>query len=123
MANVSLPSTECRAQSDELESPTWLELNGELCEALLNTPEGLLKLLAATERAVFERLLELSGTQDASQERQRLGQAIEVILTLKDLKAWQSAGNPSATHRTGSPARRTTLVLHHNAKMVYQRLA
>jgi signal transduction histidine kinase len=46
-------------------------------------PEILVKLLAATERALFERLLELAANKDASDEQQDIRLAIDVMLTLK----------------------------------------
>jgi hypothetical protein len=65
-----------------LNLPAWHKPYGE---ALLETDNGILaKLLAATERAVFERLLELAAnSEDASDERQDIRRAIDVILTLK----------------------------------------
>jgi hypothetical protein len=64
----------------ELSFPAW---HKPYAEALLETdPEIVVKLLAATEKAVFERLLELAAHQDASDERRDIGHAIDVMLTL-----------------------------------------
>ena len=76
-----LPTRERSIMSHKLNIPAWHEPYGE---ALLETdPEILVKLLAATEKAVFERLLELAANEDASDERQDIRRAIDVILTLK----------------------------------------
>jgi hypothetical protein len=49
-------------------------------------PEILAKSLAATEVAIFKRLLELTARGDASDERLDIARAIDVVLTLKILK-------------------------------------
>jgi hypothetical protein len=122
--SVLLPSTEYRAQNYAPEAPEWLKPYGELCDALLKVhSEVLFELSEATERAVFERFLQLAGDEGASHERQHLGRAIDVILTLKTLKIQQVLSSPSSMQRVGSSARRTTLVLRHNAKIEYRRLA
>jgi hypothetical protein len=68
----------------KLDIPAWHNLYGE---ALLETDaEILLKLLAAAEMAVFERLLELAElatNEEGSHERQDIRRAIDVMLTLK----------------------------------------
>jgi hypothetical protein len=65
----------------KLNIPAWHKLYGE---ALLETDsEILLKLLAAAEKAVFERLLELTANEEGSHERQDIRRAIDVMLTLK----------------------------------------
>jgi hypothetical protein len=70
--------------SHKLNIPAWHKLYGE---ALLETDaEILLKLLAAAEMAVFERLLELAElvtNEEGSHERQDIRRAIDVMLTLK----------------------------------------
>jgi signal transduction histidine kinase len=67
--------------SHKLSIPAW---HKPYSQAFLETdPEILVKLLAATEKAVFERLLELTANEDASDERQDIRRAIDVILTLK----------------------------------------
>jgi hypothetical protein len=70
--------------SHKLNIPAWHKLYGE---ALLETDaEILLKLLAAAEMAVFERLLELAelaANEEGSHERQDIRRAIDVMLTLK----------------------------------------
>jgi len=106
------------------ESPAWHKPYSELCEAVLKTEaEVLMKLSGATEMAVFERLLELAGDEDASDERQNIGRAIDVILSLKAMKTQQGSARPSATERGCSSVRRTHRVLHHNGKIGYDTLA
>ena len=79
-----LPTRERSIVSHKLNPPAWHKPYGE---ALLETdPEILVKLLAATEKAVFERLLELAANDDASDERQDIRRAINVMLTLKARK-------------------------------------
>jgi hypothetical protein len=76
-----LPPRERSVMSHKLNIPAWHKPYGE---ALSETdPEILVKLLAATEKAVFERLLELTANEDASDERQDIRRALDVILTLK----------------------------------------
>jgi len=77
-----LPTLELSVMSRRLNLPAWHKPYGE---ALLETdPEILVKLLAATEKAVFERLLELAANnEDASDERQDIRRAIDVILAVK----------------------------------------
>lgn len=76
-----LPTREPNIVSRRLNPPAWHE---PYAEALLETnPEILVKLLAATERALFERLLELAANKNASDERQDIRCAIDVMLTLK----------------------------------------
>jgi hypothetical protein len=70
-----------RSRSDKWNLPAWHKPYGE---ALLESDSGILaKLLAATEMAVFEHFLELATSEDASDERQDLRRAIDVILVLK----------------------------------------
>jgi hypothetical protein len=80
--HAMLPTLKCSVMRHRLNIPPWQKPYGE---ALLETdPEILVKLLAATEKAVFERLLELAANnEDASDERQDIRRAIDVILTLK----------------------------------------
>jgi hypothetical protein len=76
-----LPKRKPAIPSNRLNIPAWHKPYGE---ALLETDHGILtKLLAATEIAVFERLLELAATKDGSEERRDIRRAIDVILTLK----------------------------------------
>jgi hypothetical protein len=57
------------------------------------------KLLAATELAIFERLLELSATADASVETGDIRRAIDVMLKLKAKTSSQiSTGLSAGTH-------------------------
>jgi hypothetical protein len=123
-AHAMLPSERGSAENYEPEYPTWHMPYGELCDALLKTdPEILVKLSEATERAVFERLLELAGNEDASDERQHIGRAIDVILTLKAMKTQEGSNSPRAMQKTGSSAKRARLVLHHNGKIEYRGFA
>src|ERR1700676_1168616 len=95
--------------------PAWQK---PYAEALLETdPEILVKLLAATEIAVFERFLELAANEDVSGERQDMRRAINVMLTLKARKT--QAG--STMQKTSRSASRAKLVLHHNGKVEYSR--
>jgi hypothetical protein len=76
-----LPGREASIVSRRLNPPAW---HKPYAEALRETnPEILVKLLAATERALFERLLELAANKDASDERQDMRCAIDIMLTLK----------------------------------------
>jgi hypothetical protein len=60
--------------------PAWHKPYGE---ALLATePQRLMQLLAATEIAFFERILEL-GDESTSGEREDISRAIDVVLDLK----------------------------------------
>jgi hypothetical protein len=64
----------------KLSLPAWHRPYGE---ALLATePRTLVKLLAAAEKAFFERILEL-GDETASDEREDISRAIDVVLALK----------------------------------------
>jgi hypothetical protein len=59
-----LPTREPSIVSRRLNPPAW---HKPYAEALLETnPEILVKLLTATERALFERLLELAANKDAA---------------------------------------------------------
>jgi hypothetical protein len=61
-------------------------------EALLATePQRLMRLLAATEMALFERILEL-GDESALDEREDISRAFDVVL---DLKATQASASIS----------------------------
>jgi hypothetical protein len=72
-------STRQRA-THKLNLPAWHKTYGE---ALLTTePQTLAKLLAASEIAFFERILEL-GDESASDEREDISRAIDVVLDLK----------------------------------------
>ena len=73
--------TPLRRVSPKLDVPAWHRAYGE---SLLETnPEILAKSLAATEVAIFKRLLELAACGDASDERLDIARAIEVVLSLK----------------------------------------
>jgi hypothetical protein len=73
--------TPLRSVSPKLDVPMWHKAYGE---SLLETnPEILVKSLAATELAIFKRLLELAACGGASHERLDIARAIEVVLTLK----------------------------------------
>jgi hypothetical protein len=70
-----------RSVNRKLNLPAW---HKPYAEALLESdPEISAPLLAATERAIFERLLELSAAADASVERRDICRAIDVVLDLK----------------------------------------
>ncbi len=80
----TLLSQEGSTQKYKLNYPAW---HKPYAEALLATdPETLMTLLEVTQAAVFERLLEIAACEDASSERQDLGRAIDVMLTLKARK-------------------------------------
>ena len=86
-----LPTPRRRA-SPKLEVPAWHRAYGE---SLLETdPKTLVKSLAATEVALFKRLLELVACADASDERLDIARAIEVVLTLKTGKRQVSSTIP-----------------------------
>jgi hypothetical protein len=123
-AHAMLSSERGSTENYEPEYPTWHVPYGELCKALLKTdPEILVKLSEATEMAVFERLLELAGDEDASDERLHIGRAIDVVLTLKAMKTQEGSNSSRAMQKTGSSARRARLVLHHNGKIEYRGFA
>ena len=70
-----------RGVNHKLNVPMW---HKPYAEALLESDPAIsAQLLAATERAIFERLLELSATADASVERRDICRAIDVVLDLK----------------------------------------
>jgi hypothetical protein len=82
--HAMLPWEQRTTQSYKRDDRGWQKPYGA---ALLETDsETLVKLLAATEKALFERLLELAADNDASDERQDIVRAIDVILTLKARK-------------------------------------
>jgi hypothetical protein len=73
-------STRQLGATHKLSLPRWHKSYGE---ALLATePQTLAKLLAASEIAFFERILEL-GDENASDERDDISRAIDVVLDLK----------------------------------------
>jgi hypothetical protein len=73
-------STRQLGAAHKLSLPGWHKPYGE---ALLTTePQTLAKLLAASEIAFFERILEL-GDENASDERDDISRAIDVVLDLK----------------------------------------
>jgi hypothetical protein len=117
-AHAIVPSEEGSRVNANLAYPAW---HKPYAEALLTTdPEILVKLLAVTKRAVFERLLELAAEKDLSDEKQDIRRALDVLLTLR-------AGNTQAGLRqiplAGSSARRARRVLHHNGKIEYRGLS
>jgi hypothetical protein len=64
----------------KLNLPAW---HKPYAEALLTTePQILANLLAAAEKAFFERTMEL-GDERASDEREDISRAIDVVLALK----------------------------------------
>jgi hypothetical protein len=73
-------STRQLGATHKLSLPRW---HKPYSEALLTTePQTLAKLLAASEIAFFERILEL-GDENASDERDDISRAIDVVLDLK----------------------------------------
>jgi hypothetical protein len=107
--------------SDRLDCPAW---HKPYAKALLATdPEILMKLLPATERAIFERLLELAAAEDVSDERQDIRRAIDVLLALRARNAQAELKQIPHDAKTASSTRRTNCVLHHFAKIEYRRLA
>jgi hypothetical protein len=73
-----------RCATHKLHVPAWHKPYGE---ALLTTePRRLTQLLAAAEIAFFERILEL-GDESASDEREDISRAIDVVLDLKAAQA------------------------------------
>jgi len=120
-AHAVLPSEGGSTKNYKLDYPAW---HKPYVEALLETdPEVLLKLLAVTEKAVFERLLELAADEDASVERQDIDRAIDVMLTLKVKKTQAGSSRRRTMQNTGPSARPARLVLHHNGKIEYRRFA
>ena len=78
-----LPTRQPSAKQ-KLNLPAWHRPYGE---ALLTTePQRLAQLLAATEIAFFERILEL-GDESASDEREDISRAFDVVLDLKAAQA------------------------------------
>jgi hypothetical protein len=76
----AMSSTRQLGAAHKLSLPRWHKSYGE---ALLATePQTLAKLLAASEIAFFERILEL-GDESASDEREDISRAIDVVLDLK----------------------------------------
>jgi hypothetical protein len=83
----------------KLDLPAWHKPYGE---ALLATePQRLTQLLAAAEKAFFERILEL-GDETASDERGDISRAIDVVL---DLKAAQASSKMRILSDAGTPER------------------
>jgi hypothetical protein len=73
-------STRQLSTTHKLSLPGWHKPYGE---ALLTTePQTLAKLVAASEMAFFKRILEL-GDENASDERNDISRAIDVVLDLK----------------------------------------
>jgi hypothetical protein len=74
-----LPTRQSRVKL-KLNLPSW---HKPYAEALLRTePQTLVRLLAAAEIAFFKRILEL-GDENASDERDDMSRAIDVVLDLK----------------------------------------
>src|SRR5271156_6642850 len=87
-------STRQLGATHKLSLPRWHKSYGE---ALLATePQTLAKFLAASEIAFFERILEL-GDENASDERDDISRAIDVVL---DLKARAQANSKISTGNT-----------------------
>ncbi len=86
-----------RGVNHKLNLPMW---HKPYAEALLESDPAIsAQLLAATERAIFERLLELSASADASDERGDIRRAIDVMLKLKAKTSSQmSTGLSAGTH-------------------------
>jgi hypothetical protein len=86
-----------RSVNRKLNLPAW---HKPYAEALLESdPEISAPLLAATERAIFERLLELSAAADASDETRDIRRAVDVMLKLKAKTSSQmSTGLSAGTH-------------------------
>jgi hypothetical protein len=86
-------STRQLGANHKLSLPGWHKPYGE---ALLATePQTLAKLLAASEIAFFERILEL-GDESASDERDDISRAIDVVLDLKARTSSQRSTGLSA---------------------------
>jgi hypothetical protein len=86
-------STRQLGATHKLSLPRWHKSYGE---ALLATePQTLAKLLAASEIAFFERIWEL-GDENASDEREDISRAIDVVLALKA----KALANPKMTGNT-----------------------
>jgi hypothetical protein len=84
-----------RCATHKLNLPAWHKPYGE---ALLATePQTLVKLLAVAENAFFERILEL-GDESASDEREDISRAIDVVLDLR-AKALANSSSFMPTHR------------------------
>ena len=73
-------STRQLGAAHQLSLPGWHQPYGEA--SLTTEPQTLAKLLAASEIAFFERILEL-GDENASDERDDISRAIDVVLDLK----------------------------------------
>ena len=87
-------STRQLGATHKLSLPRWHKSYGE---ALLATePQTLAKFLAASEIAFFERILEL-GDENASDERDDISRAIDVVL---DKKARAQANSKISTGNT-----------------------
>jgi len=86
-----------RGVNHKLNVPMW---HKPYADALLESDPAIsAQLLAATERAIFERLLELSAAADASDETRDIRRAIDVMLKLKAKTSSQmSTGLSAGTH-------------------------
>jgi hypothetical protein len=116
-----LPSEKGSTKHPKLDYPVW---HKPYAEAVLETdPEILMELVAATERAVFERLLELTAEKDVSDEIQDIRRAIDVLLTLKAGKIHAAFRLTSHYAEPDSSTKRATRVLRHNGKIEYRGLA
>jgi len=72
-------STRQLGAAHQLSLPGWHQPYGEA--SLTTEPQTLAKLLAASEIAFFERILEL-GDENASDEKDDISRAIDVVLDL-----------------------------------------
>jgi hypothetical protein len=96
-------STRQLSATHKLSLPGWHKPYGE---ALLATePQTLAKLLAASEIAFFERILEL-GDESASDERDDISRAIDVVLDLKAKTSSKVSSGLSAGKARRSPPER-----------------
>jgi hypothetical protein len=120
-AHPVLPFEEGRTENHKPDYPAW---HKPYAAAVFETDhEILVKLVAAAERAVFERLLELAVEKGLSDERQDIRSAIDVLLALKAGKIRTEFKQTSHYAETGSSARPAKRVLHHNGKIEYRGLA
>lgn len=76
---ATLPTVQHRT-THNLNLPAWHKPYGEAL--LTKEPQTLVRLLAATQIACFQRILEL-GDEDASDERNDIRRALDVVLGLK----------------------------------------
>ena len=83
--------TQQHSAIDKLNLASWQK---PYAEALLATePQSLAKLLATAEREFFKRILELAD-ENASDEREDISRAIDVVLDLKAAQANSKRSDP-----------------------------